>query len=415
MFPPDPSGDVGGGFYVQAINGSGGSSYIIYNTIDGTVAAGPFTLEGLGSGGACASGNGDPIIVFDQLASRWLLSEFSSSGNNLCVYISATSNPVTTTWARYAFVPPGFPDYPKYGVWPDAYYVGANQNNAVYALDRTKMLAGLPATFQRFGVPGLAELGFEMLPPASVNGIDPPPAGMPGTFLRQVDDERNNPGSNDPNFERLELFTFKVDFTTPANSALTGPINLQISEFDRSFNVPSGFGAIPQPGVSRLLDPLFEVIMFPLHYRAFGTTETITANFVTEIGPNNQSGIRWLELRRTGGIAGSWTVFQEGTYAPSDVTGQQTNRWRAPAQWLAAISRWLCHRPRRTAPTCSRVWPMWAGRTAIPRASYHGGDDAGDGCQFAEQLRPLGRLFPDGGRSGRWLHVLVHWPVHGRE
>src|SRR5690606_14522587 len=133
-------------------------------------------------------------------------------------------------------------------------------------MDRTKMLAGLPATFQRFSVPTLSELGFQMLPPASVNGIELPPAGAPGTFLRQVDDERNNPGSNDPNFDRLELFSFKVDFATPANSALTGPVAIQISEFDRSFNVPSGFGAIPQPGVSRLLDPLFEVVMFPVHY-----------------------------------------------------------------------------------------------------------------------------------------------------
>nr|HPG95233.1 hypothetical protein [Dokdonella sp.] len=139
VFPPDPSGDVGGGFYVQSINGSGGSTYVVYNTNNGSVAAGPFNMEGLGSGGACASGNGDPVVLFDQLASRWLLTEFSSSGNNLCIYVSATSNPVTTTWTRYAFVPPSFPDYPKYGVWPDAYYVGANQSNGVYALDRTKM------------------------------------------------------------------------------------------------------------------------------------------------------------------------------------------------------------------------------------------------------------------------------------
>lgn len=326
VFPPDPSGDVGGGYYVQSINGSGGAIYTIYNLADGTVAAGPFNMEGLGSGGACASGNGDPVVLFDQLASRWLLTEFSSSGNNLCVYLSATSNPVSTTWVRYNFVPPSFPDYPKYGVWPDAYYVGANQSNGVYALDRIKMLAGQPATFQRFGVPALSELGFQMLPPASVNGIDAPPTGAPGTFLRQVDDERNNPGSNDPNFDRIEYFTFKVDFTTPANSQLSGPFSIQINEFDRSFSVPSGFGAIPQPGTSRLLDPLFEVVMFPVHYRKFGSTETITGNFVTEIGPNNQSGIRWFELRRTGGIANPWTKFQEGTYAPNDPEGA-TNRW----------------------------------------------------------------------------------------
>ncbi|HET9032160.1 MAG TPA: hypothetical protein VFN25_04555 [Dokdonella sp.] len=324
--PPDPTGDVGGGFYVQAINGSGGATYVVHNTLDGTIAAGPFNMDGLGSGGSCASGFGDPIVVFDQLANRWLLTEFSQSGNNLCVYISADSNPVTTTWMRYAFVPPSFPDYPKYGVWPDAYYVGANENNAVYALDRTKMLAGLAATLQRKTVPDLSELGFQMLPPASINGIELPPAGAPAVFMRQVDDERNNPGSNDPLHDRLELFSLHVDFTTPANTTLTGPTAIQIADFDRAFTISGGFGAIPQPGTSSTLDPLLEVIMFPLHYRSMGGTESIVGNFVTKIGANNLSAIRWFELRRTGGLAGSWSLYQEGTYAPAD-SGGPANRW----------------------------------------------------------------------------------------
>lgn len=324
--PPDPSGDVGGGFYVQAINGSGGATYVIHNTLDGTIAAGPFNMEGLGSGGSCASGYGDPIVVFDQLANRWLLTEFSQSGNNLCIYLSADSNPVTTTWVRYAFVPPSFPDYPKYGVWPDAYYVGANENNAVYALDRTSMLAGLAATLQRKVVPDLNELGFQMLPPASINGIELPPAGAPAVFMRQVDDERNNPGSNDPAHDRLELFSLHVDFATPANTTLTGPTAIQIADFDRAYTIPSGFGAIPQPGTTRLLDPLLEVIMFPLHYRSMDGTESIVGNFVNKIGDNNLSAIRWFELRRSGGLAGAWTLYQEGNYAPADVGGQ-ANRW----------------------------------------------------------------------------------------
>ena len=324
--PPDPTGDVGGGFYVQSINGSSGATYVIHNTLDGSIAAGPFNMEGLGSGGACASGYGDPIVVFDQLANRWLLTEFSQSGNNLCIYLSATSNPVTTTWMRYAFVPPSFPDYPKYGVWPDAYYVGANENNAVYALDRAKMLAGLPATLQRKGVATLSELGFQMLPPASINGTELPPAGAPAVFLRQVDDERNNPGSNDPLHDRLELFTLHVDFATPANTTLTGPTPIQIADFDRAFAISGGFGAIPQPGTSSKLDPLLEVIMFPLHYRSMGGTESIVGNFVNKIGANNLSAIRWFELRRSGGLAGAWSLYQEGTYAPADVGGP-ANRW----------------------------------------------------------------------------------------
>lgn len=368
VYPPDPSGDVGGGFYIQAINGSGGSSYVVYNTNDGSVAAGPFNLQGLGSGGACASGNGDPVVLFDQLASRWLLTEFSSSGNNLCIYVSATSNPVTTTWTRYAFVPPSFPDYPKYGVWPDAYYVGANQSNGVYALDRTKMLAGLPATFQRFSVPKLSEIGFQMLPPASVNGIDLPPTGAPGIFLRQVDDERNNPSSNDPLHDRIELFAYHVDFTTPANSTMTGPTALQITDFDRNYSIPSGFGAIPQPGTSRLLDPLLEVIMFPVHYRAFGTTETITGNFVTKIGTNNQSGIRWFELRRTGGVAGAWSLFQEGTFAPSDLPGEQTNRWMGASAMDSAGNIALGYSIDRVSPA------LYPGLSYVGRQA---GDPAG--------------------------------------
>ena len=306
-------------------------------------------------------------------------------------------------------MPPSFPDYPKYGVWPDAYYVGANQSNAAYALDRTAMLAGLPATFQRKGVPTLSELGFQMLPPASVNGIDLPPAGAPGTFVRQVDDELNNPGTNDPLHDRIELFTFHVDFVTPANSTLTGPIAIQINDFDRAFNVPSGFGAIPQPGTTRLLDPLLEVIMFPVHYRAFGGSETITGNFVTKVGANNQSAIRWFELRRTGGLANPWTCSRK------ELMPRRAIRRRPIAGW--ALRPWIPPETSRSA-TASTV-PLHL--PSSPSLSYVGrqaGDPSGVmttaetslvlGASVANRLRSLGRLLPDGCRSCRWLHILVH-------
>ncbi|MGA8277240.1 MAG: choice-of-anchor J domain-containing protein, partial [Rhodanobacteraceae bacterium] len=325
VFPPDPSGDVGGGYFVQSINGGGGATYEIYNTDDGSVAAGPFNLDGLGSGGACASGFGDGVVLYDQLANRWLLTEFSGSGNNLCVYISADDNPVTTTWTRYDFTTPGFPDYPKYGVWPDAYYVGANQGPAVYALDRQQMLVAAPATLQRKSVPRLNGLGFQMVPPVSVFGSTPPPVGSPGIYLRDNDDERNNPGSNDPNHDFLELFTLHVDFTTPANTVLTGPIQIQEDEFDSEFNVPSGFGAIHQPGTSQLLDPLLEVPMIPLGYRNFGDHESIVGNHVTQVQTGNIAGIRWFELRRNS-PGDPWTLYQQGTYSPDDPNGI-TSRW----------------------------------------------------------------------------------------
>jgi hypothetical protein len=333
VFPPDISGDVGGGFFVEVYNGNSGALLRIYNTADGTLAAGPFSMEGLGSGGACASGLGDGVVLFDQLAQRWLFTEFSGASNTLCTYVSSDDNPVVTTWTRYAFNTPGFPDYPKYGVWSDAYYIGANEGPAVYAIDRTRMLAGQSATLQRKAVPGLPGLGFEMTPPVSVFGATPPPAGAPGIFIRSNDDERNFPGSNDPTQDFLQLFTLTVDFTTPANTVLAGPVSVPEAEWNSQFSVPGGFGAIHQPGTSQLLDPLFEVPMVPVHYRNLDDYEVMVGNHVTRLPDdttNNIAGVRWFELRRTGGPANPWVMHQQGTFAPADAGGQIS-------RWMAAI------------------------------------------------------------------------------
>jgi hypothetical protein len=334
VVPPDPTGDVGGAYFLHVYNGGGGAIIRIYNTTDGSLAAGPFNMDGLGSGGPCTLGLGDGIVVFDQLASRWLITEFSGTSNTLCTYLSDGDDPVVTTWTRYTFNTPSFPDYPKYGVWPDAYYIGANEGPAVYAIDRNAMLAGQSATLQRFLPPALNGLGFQMLPPITVYGATPPPTGAPGLFIRDNDDERNNPGSNDPDHDFLELFALSIDWTTPANSALTGPIQVPESEFNSEFQVGGGFGAIHQPGTTQTLDPLLEVPMVPISYRNFGTYESIVGNHVTRLPDdttNNIAGVRWFELRRTGGIANPWQVYQEGTYAPDDAGGQIS-------RWMAAIA-----------------------------------------------------------------------------
>ncbi|MGA9342760.1 MAG: hypothetical protein WBV61_10605, partial [Rhodanobacteraceae bacterium] len=405
VYPPDPDGDVGGGFYVQSINGGGGATFEIYNTSDGSVAAGPFNLDGLGSGGACASGFGDGIVVYDQLANRWVLTEFSGTGNNLCVYISADDNPVTTTWTRYDFTTPGFPDYPKYGVWPDAYYVGANQGPAVYALDRQQMLVAAPATLQRESVPRLNGLGFQMVPPVSVFGSTPPPVGSPGIFIRDNDDERNNPGSNDPNHDFLELFTMHVDFATPANTTLTGPVEIPEDEFDSEFTITDGgFGAIFQPGTGQTLDPLLEVPMVPLGYRNFGDHESIVGNHVTQVETENIAGIRWFELRRNT-PSDPWTLYQQGTYSPAD-SGGTISRWMGALGMDSAGNIALGYSIARSSPA---VFPSlrYVGRLATDPlgvmttsenvlvdggssqtnfdrwGDYHGmGVDPVDGCTF---------------------------------
>ncbi len=323
--PPDTVGDVGPNHYIQMVNSS---RVQIFNKT-GTVLAGPFVLHSLWTlGGACASGLGDPIVLYDGLADRWLMSELASTGNHLCVYVSQTADPVTGGWFLYDFTGPQFPDYPKYAVWPDAYYVSTNESSpAVYALDRVQMLSGQPATFQRFTAPALAGFLFQALTPSDLDGPTAPPAGSRNYFMRHRDDEVHNVGANDPTRDFLEVWEFHVDFADPANSTFTGPTNIAVSEFSSELCGLTSFFCFPQPGTATTLDPLREVVMWRLQYRNFGSHETLVGNFVTDVDGTDHGGIRWFELRRTPPGSGSWALFQEGTFAPD-----------AADRWMGSIA-----------------------------------------------------------------------------
>ena len=317
--PPDTVGDVGLNHYIQLINFGSGTQMRIYNKADGSLAAGPIALDTLGAPAPCNNGFGDPIVVFDQFASRWLVSEFSSSGNRMCVYISQTSDPINGGWFGYAMQAPIFPDYPKYGVWPDAYYVGTNESTAAaYAFDRAAMLTGAPAALQRFNVlPPLSGFGFEGIQPADADGEMAPPAGAPGMFWRHNDSEAHgNPGGPD----NVQYYEFHVDFAVPANSTFTGPIDVPVTEFDSSLCGLTSFNCFAQPGSGVTLDPLREPMMHRAQYRNRGTHETVVGSFVTDVNGQNLGGVRWFEARKTG--AGPYTVFQEGTISPDS-----TDRW----------------------------------------------------------------------------------------
>jgi subtilisin-like proprotein convertase family protein len=314
--PPDTTGAVGKDHYIQMINAT---RVAIYDKITGNLVIPTFSLSALGG---CATNWGDPIVMYDQLADRWFLSEFGS-GNSLCTYVSQTPDP-TGAYYSYQFSTPSFPDYPKYGVWPDAYYATTNESSpAVYALNRAAMLNGQPATAQRFTAPGLAGFGFEALTPADLDGMTPPPAGAPNYIMRHVDTEAHNvPGY--PANDILEVWAFSVNWTTPGNSTFTKIADILTAEFDSTLCGLTSFYCMGMPGVpqgaTNSLDPLREVIMHRLAYRNFGTHEALVGNFVTDIG-DNIGGIRWFELRKSG--AGAWALYQEGTYAPTTLD----NRW----------------------------------------------------------------------------------------
>jgi len=323
--PSDPVGDVGPSHYIHASNASGSSVIRVYDKSEPTpVQLASTTMSAIGAGtGTCSSGRGDPVVIHDQFADRWLLAEFASSGNTLCVYVSQTADPVSGGWYAYAFTTPSFPDYHKWGVWRDAYGVAANESSpSAYAFNRTAMLAGQPATFQRFTAPDLSGFSFQTLTPADTDGPLLPPAGSPIPFIRHVDNEAHS-GFSGPG-DYLQLWFMDVDWATPANTTFTAAPAIQVTEFDSSLCGLTSFYCIGKPGVaqgsSSSLDPLREPVMFRYVYRNFGDHEAMVGNLATDVDGSNLAGVRWFELR---GSNTSWNLFQEGTYA----LGDGVNRW----------------------------------------------------------------------------------------
>ncbi len=296
--PPDTNGAVGSTQYVQWVN----TSFAVFNKSTGALIAGPTAGNSLwsGFGGGCQTNNdGDPIVLYDKLANRWILTQFSVTTTPFlqCVAVSTTSD-ATGTYNRYSFQYPTFDDYPKMGVWPDGYYITFNMFNGntfvgadACAYDRNAMLAGQPATqvcFQQgSSVGGLL--------PSDLDGTTAPPAGSPNflTFF----------GTNN-----LNLFKFHVDFATPANSTFTGPTVIPVTAFTALCN---GGTCVPQSGTTQQLDSLADRLMYRLAYRNFGTHESLVVNHSVVAG--SSGGIRWYELQNPNGTV---TVAQQSTFAP---------------------------------------------------------------------------------------------------
>lgn len=333
--PPDPNGDVGPNHVVVMSN----LSFQIFNKT-GTSLLGPAANNTLwaGFGGPCQTENaGDPVVLHDQISDRWVLSQFTSNGPTFffCMAVSTTSDP-TGSYFRYAIsTGSNFPDYPKMGVWPDAYYVSTREFSSAgpfagvgaYALNRAQAVAGTPgAQIISFLVPpgGMPYNVGDGLLPADMDGSTPPPAGAPNYFVGSMD---NNGPYGAPQ-DALTLWKFTANFTTPGNSTFALANTIPVAAYNSILGLCGGTRAcIPQPGTAFRIDHL-GYRQRPLHrlaYRNFGTHESLVTNQSVSggTGPNGEvSGIRWWELRSPNS---SPVVHQQGTFSPGVTDG--IHRW----------------------------------------------------------------------------------------
>ncbi len=337
VLPPDTQGDVGPNHYVQWVN----LAFTIYSKT-GTVLYGPANGNTIWSGfdTDCANNNdGDPITIYDYLADRWMMSQFqvnSGAASYQCIAVSTTGDP-TGSWYRYKFTWPSYSgsylmnDYPHFGLWPDAYYMTANQfvystgawrGAGVAAFEREKMLTGATAKMVYFNL-YTVDPDYASLLPADMDGTTQPASGAPALMVAW-NDSTWGVSANDA----LSVWKFHVDWTTTGNSYLgtgaagsAGGPNWTINTNNVDPTVCTSSYCIDQPGTTVNLDQLTDRLMHRVQYRNFGTYQTLVGNHTVDTNnPAGIAGIHWFELRNTGT---DWAMYQQGTYGLSD----SVNRW----------------------------------------------------------------------------------------
>ena len=319
--PPDTNGAVGLTQYVQNVN----KGYQVFNKTTGASVLGPTAIATIWTGvpGVCLSNTrGDPVVLYDHLANRWLISQFAGTSipTDECIAISTTSD-ATGTYNRYAFhLGSNFFDYPHLGVWPDAYYMAMNVFNSAgsaflgpqaFAFDRAAMIAGAPTA--AFVTPGITGGPTEpSFLPSDLDGVLTPPVGTANPFV-------SFPGGS-PAAYKVRLF--HADFVTPANTTF----NLIGSPVSAGFTLlcpgTARNSCIPQLGTTQNLEGIADRLMFRLAYRKFADGhEAVVGNYTVSAG--GVAGVRWFELRA---VTTAPAVFQESTYQPDT-----TYRWMASA------------------------------------------------------------------------------------
>jgi hypothetical protein len=323
--PPDTNGSVGPNEYVQWVN----QAYGIFDkkTRDLKVVVDQGSGKSLktvwdgnvlwqGFGGKCEfSNDGDPVVVYDKLADRWVMSQFAYSKPagppySQCVAVSSTPDPASE-YFRYEFQFNNFNDYPKIGVWPDGYYAAFNMfeypdggdflGTKLCVFERAKMLKGETASVQCVNLYSPQYAG---ILPADFDGtVFSQPPVSPAYFVG-IDSDK------------LNIWKFFVDWNDSTKSVFdrtpiaipTSPFEFPCAQNDYTIS------CIPQPGdPAQPLEALGDRLMYRLAYRSFGSRESLVVNHTVKVG--ERTGIRWYEIEN---LQTAPSIRQQGTYAPDD-------------------------------------------------------------------------------------------------
>jgi PKD repeat protein len=306
--PPDTDGDVGHDHYFQMVNQGFAiwdkSGNLLYGPVDNITLWDGFT------GPWSSTNDGDPIILYDEYADRWIATQFSLPQDPYfyeLIAVSVTSDPLGE-WYRYAFQFDNMPDYPKFGVWPDGYYFSTHQfggggfTAGMSICDRDAMINGDPNAEMVYFNIGPDHYG---LLAADVDGDMLPPEDSPNYII----DVGNN---------KLKLWEIDVDWDNTSNSTVTRLSDIPTEPFSAQ-NIN-----ISQPQTGQDLDALSGMTMVRLQYRNFGDYEVMLTNHTVNAG-GGRAGVRWYELRNYGS---GWDIYQQSTYAPND----------GDSRWMGSIS-----------------------------------------------------------------------------
>ncbi|MBL4662251.1 MAG: hypothetical protein JKY22_01510, partial [Flavobacteriaceae bacterium] len=267
--PPDPTGAVGPNHIVEMTN----TVWAVFDKT-GVMASGfPKSLSD-----PLGGGNGDPIVLYDREADRWVITQFSIN-SQFKIAVSNTPDP-TGTYTVFVYSS-GANDYPHYGIWGDSYIVTGNFSSSgrFHAFNRQKMIDGdASAEMVVLNLPNYSSGSvFQAPQPAHSEGAGMAPGPAPIVWFQ--DDAWGGVST-----DHIKVWDFDVDWTNPGGASVATPVEIPLAAFD-SFIAGTGgdaFANLAQPGTSQRIDALVHVLNFQTHRYDFGTHESIVYNFVVE-------------------------------------------------------------------------------------------------------------------------------------